>query len=305
MAKTLTTYGTINVAPEHIQQITIQNEAMVQQIFVTQGQHVSIGDPLLKLSTTASSNLNLQNAKIAVDFAKKELDRLEKSRAQYLATNADVQTAKQNLAKSEAVLNNLLQQQVNETGNILKSNCNCNIVAINVQPGQVVAPATTLLTYANTNQVQIRLGIEYDDISKVHAGQTVIITPIYNSSQSYTGSINNITDQIDPKTGLIDVIVPLGNVSGLIPGSMVEGKIFLESEKNMLAVPRSAVLYENNNPYLFIDINGKAVKRWVNTGETNKDFIAILNGINANDYVVTIGNYELTDGMPLRVEAQP
>ena len=305
MAKTLTTYGTVNVAPEHIQQITIQNEAMVQQIFVTQGQHVSIGDPLLKLSTTASSSLNLQNANIAVDFAKKELDRLEKLRAQYLATNADVQTAKQNLAKSEAVLNNLLQQQVNETGNILKSSCNCNIVAINVQPGQVVAPATTLLTYANTNQVQIRLGIEYDDLSKVHVGQKVIITPIYNSSQSYTGSINNITDQIDPKTGLIDVIVPLGDVSGLIPGSMVEGKIFLEPEKNMLAVPRSVVLYENNNPYVFIDINGKAIKRWVKTGETNKDFIAILTGINANDYVITVGNYELTDGMPLRVEAQP
>ncbi len=305
MAKSLIAYGTINVAPEHIQQITIQNEAMVQQIFVTQGQHVSIGDPLLKLSTTASSSLNLQNANIAVDFAKKELDRLEKLRTQFLATNADVQTAKQNLAKSEAQLNNLIQGQKNETGNVIKSNCNCNIVSINIQPGQVVAPATTLLTYANTNQVQIRLGIEYDDLSKVHVGQKVVITPIYNSSLSYVGSINNITDQIDPKTGLIDVIVPLGNVSGLIPGSMVEGKIYLEPEKNMLAVPRSAVLYENDKPYVFIDINGKAVKRWVKTGEANKDVIAILKGVNANEYVVTVGNYELTDGMPLRVESQP
>ena len=119
MAKTLIAYGTTNVAPEHIQQITIQNEAMVQQIFVTQGQHVNVGDPLLKLSTTASSSLNLENAKIAADFAKKELDRLEKLRAQYLATNADVQTAKQNLVKSEAALSNLNQQQQNETGSQL------------------------------------------------------------------------------------------------------------------------------------------------------------------------------------------
>ncbi|MHB1949623.1 MAG: efflux RND transporter periplasmic adaptor subunit [Gammaproteobacteria bacterium] len=304
MAKTLTTYGTVNVAPEHIQQITVQSEEMVQQIFVTQGQHVSIGDSLLSLSATASSSLNLENAKIAVDYAKKEFDRLEKSRAQYLATNADVQAAKQNLVKSEATLNNLLQQQQNETGNVLKSNCNCNIVTINVQPGQVVAPATTLLTYANTNQVQIRLGIEYEDLSNVHVGQKVVITPIYNSAQSYIGSVSNITDQIDPKTGLIDVIVPLGNVSGLIPGSMVEGKIFLEPEKNMIAIPRNAVLYENNKPYIFIDINGKAVKRWVKIGESNKDFIAIIEGINISDDVVTVGNYELTNGMSLRVETQ-
>ncbi len=305
VAKTLITYGNISIAPEHIQQITIQNEALVQQIFVTQGQHVSKGDPLLRLSTTASSSLNLENAKIAVNFAQKELDRLEKLRSQYLATNADVQTAKQNLAKSEAALNNLNQQQQNETGKILQSNCNCNIVAINVQPGQVVSPATTLLTYANTNQVQIRLGVEYEDLSNIHVGQKVVITPIYNSTQSYSGSINNITDQIDPKTGLIDIIVPLGNVTGLIPGSMVEGKIFLEPEKNMLAVPRNAVLYENDKPYVFVDINGKAIKRWVTVGDSNGDFIAIKNGVNANESVVIVGNYELKNNMPLRVEAQP
>jgi RND family efflux transporter MFP subunit len=305
MAKTLVTYGIINVAPEHIQQVTIQNEALVQQIFVTQGQHVNKGDPLLRLSTTASSKLNLENAKIAVEFAQKELDRVEKSRSQYLATNADVQTAQQNLVKSEAALNNLNQQQQTETGDVIKSNCDCNIVAINVQPGQVVAPATTLITYADTNQVQIRLGVEYDDLSQIHVGQKVVIAPIYNSSLSYTSSINNITDQIDPKTGLIDIIVPLGNVTGLIPGSMVEGKIFLEPEKNILAVPRSAVLYENNRPYVFIDINGKAVKRWVTLGEANKDFIAIKTGVNVNEVVVIVGNYELNNGMSLRVESQP
>ncbi|SRR5579883_3304860 len=305
MAKTLVTYGMVSLAPEHIQQITIQNEALVQQIFVTQGQHVNKGDPLLRLSTTASSRLNLENAKIAVDFAKKEVDRLEKLRSQYLATNADVQAVKQNLAKSEAALNNLNQQQQNETGKVLQSDCNCNIVAINVQPGQVVSPATILLTYANTNEVQIRLGIEYDDLAKIHVGQKVVITSIYNNSLSYTASINNITDQIDPKTGLIDVIVPLGNVMGLIPGSMIEGKIFIEPEKNMLAVPRSAVLYENDKPYVFVDINGKAIKRWITVGEDNGQFVAIKSGINANESVVIAGNYELKNGMTLRVESQP
>lgn len=304
MAETLTVYGTINVAPERIQQITIQIEALVQQIFVTQGQHVNKGDPLIQLSATAASNLSLENAKIEVNFAKKELDRVEKLRAQYLATNADVQTAKQNFAKAEATLNNLSKQQQTELGQIIKSNCNCNVVAINVQPGQVVAPATTLLTYANINQVQIRLGVEYDDLSKIRVGQKVLITSIYNRSQSYIGAISNITDQIDPKTGLIDVIVPLGNVTGLIPGSMVEGKIYIAPEKNTFVVPRSAILYENDKPYVFIDINDKAVKRWVMVGGSEKDYIAIKHGLNLNESVVIIGNYELNDGIPLRVESQ-
>lgn len=304
MANTLMTYGVINVAPGNIQQITIQNEALVQQIFVTQGQRVRIGDPLLLLSTTANSKLNLENAQIAVDFAEKELNRVEALRAQYLATNAEVQTAKQNLAKAQAELNALTQQQKKETGDILRSICNCNILSINAQPGQVAAAATTLLTYANTEKIQIRLGVEYEDINKIHIGQKVIITPIYNSTQSYTGFISNLTDQMDPKTGLIDVIVPLGNVTGLIPGSMVEGNIFLEPEKEMLVVPRSAVLYENNKPYIYIDINDKAIKCWVTVGPDNGTYIAIKNGINANDIVIISGNYELKNGMPIRVEPQ-
>ncbi|KTD66691.1 Chemiosmotic efflux system C protein B [Legionella steelei] len=305
IAQTQTTYGIVNAAPEHIKQITIQNEALVQQIFVTQGQHVNKGEPLIKLSTTAKSNLNLENAKIAVDFAQKELDRVEKLRSQFLATNANVQTAKQNLAKSEAVLSNLEQQQQNETGSVLSSDCNCNIVAINVQPGQIASPATTLLTYTDTNQAQIRLGIEYDDLSKIHIGQKVIITPIYNSSLTYKGHISNITDQIDPKTGLIDVIVPLGNASGLIPGSMVEGKIVLTKPQKMLAVPRSAVLYENGRAYIFVDVNHIAVKRWVTVDGGNEQFVAIKQGLKLNETVVILGNYELSNGMLLRVESKP
>ena len=305
IAQTQTTYGIVNAAPEHIKQITIQNEALVQQIFVTQGQHVNKGDPLIKLSTTAKSNLNLENAKIAVDFAKKELDRVEKLRLQFLATNANVQTAKQNLAKSEAVLSNLEQQKQNETGSVLSSDCNCNIVAINVQPGQIAPPSTTLLTYTDTNQAQIRLGIEYDDLSKIHIGQKVIITPIYNSSLTYKGHISNITDQIDPKTGLIDVIVPLGNASGLIPGSMVEGKIVLTKPQKMLAVPRSAVLYENGRAYVFVDVDHIAVKRWVTVDGGNEQFVAIKQGLKLNETVVTLGNYELSNGMLLRVESKP
>ncbi|MBN9226139.1 MULTISPECIES: efflux RND transporter periplasmic adaptor subunit [Legionella] len=305
IAQTQTTYGIVNAAPEHIKQITIQNEALVQQIFVTQGQHVNKGEPLIKLSTTAKSNLNLENAKIAVDFAQKELDRVEKLRSQFLATNANVQTAKQNLAKSEAVLNNLEQQQQNETGSVFRSDCNCNVVAINIQPGQIVPPGTTLLTYTDTTQAQIRLGIEYDDLSKVHIGQKVIITPIYNNALSYSGNISNITDQIDPKTGLIDVIVPLGNASGLIPGSMVEGKILLTEPQKMLAVPRGAVLYENGRAYVFININNIAVKRWVIVGGGNEQFIAIKEGLKLNESVVILGNYELRDGIHLRVESKP
>src|ERR1700687_3800927 len=47
MSKNLTIYGTVGFSQEQIKQINIQNESIIQQIFVTQGQKVKKNDPLL------------------------------------------------------------------------------------------------------------------------------------------------------------------------------------------------------------------------------------------------------------------
>src|SRR5579872_2035946 len=62
MSKYLTTYGTVNFPPEQIHQISIQHEAVIQEIFVTQGQQVKVNDHLMLLSLSANAKLNVENA---------------------------------------------------------------------------------------------------------------------------------------------------------------------------------------------------------------------------------------------------
>jgi membrane fusion protein (multidrug efflux system) len=300
MSKYLVTYGTVTFPPEQIHQLSFQHEVVVQEILVTQGQQVKINDHLMLLSMSANANLNVENAKISVDFAKRELDRMTKLRTQYLATNSDVLTAKQNLDKAEATSRNLLVQQQNENGKILVANFDGTILSINVQTGQVVPPSIALLSYASDDRRQVRLGVENEDLVNVHIGQQVIITPLQNEKIGFKGNISSVTGQVDPNTGLIDVIVPLDKAAGLIPGILVRGEIILKPNTNALAVPHNAVLFENNKAYLFVAINGRAVKRWVTIGEDNGQFVSILKGLQANENVVTLGNYELQNDMPIR-----
>jgi membrane fusion protein (multidrug efflux system) len=247
--------------------------------------------------------VGFQNAKVTFDFAQKEFDRVKKLRAQFLATNAELQTAKQNLANAELNFNNQKNQK-NRTGKLIRSSCKCSIISINVQPGQVVPNSGTLLTYANIHKIQIRLGIESEDLPKIHLNQKVHIKPIYDVDTPYVGYVNHITDQINPKTGLVDIVAQLENGEKLIPGSMVRGEIFLDPQKMALSVPRSAILYENKKAFIFIDSNGKALKRWVTVGNDDGKFVVILSGVKENDLVVTIGNYELENGMAIRKESE-
>lgn len=302
VSKSLTVYGLSSIAPGKIQQNTTQIEVLVQKIFVSNGQHVSQGDPLIGLSATPKTQSDIDKAKINMDFAKQELDRLENLRTQYLATNNDVANAKQVFETAEANYKILENELENETSGVQKSTCNCNIVTVNVQPGQIVSPGTTLLTYAETNEVIVRLGVEYEDLSRIHVKQKVIITPIYNNKIQYTGVIENITNQINPQSGLIDVIVPLGNAKELISGSMVKGQIIVEQGKSALTIPESAVLYEKTQPYVFVDADGFAEKRYIIVGEKYNGAVEVFGGLNENEWVVTLGNYELQNGMKLRIE---
>lgn len=302
IGKTLIAYGQVNFSPGYTQQLTLQQETVVDKIFVATGQKVQPGDPLLQFSASSASRLNLSDAKIAVDFAQQEVDRFTKLRQEYLATNAELQAAQQNLAKAQAQLNNLQLQQQTQ---ILHANTNSTIISINIQPGQIIPPGTALLTLGDNSQLQARLGVEIDDLAALQVGQPVEIRSLFGEIAPIMSQIQHITGQINPNLNLIDVIVPLINVPGIVPGSTVRGEILLTPKITTLGVPHSAVLYEDNKPYVYVDVKGVAQKRWITIGQDDGQQVSVLSGLSLGESVVTLGNYELENGMPVQVEQEP
>lgn len=304
MSEGIITYGTVSFPPDEIHQISIQNEALVMQIFVIPGQRIKPHDPLVKLSPSSNAKLTIDNAQLAVTFADKELKRISALRKQFLATNAEVQAANQNLEKAKIELLNLQNQQQNQNGTVLLSEVEGTVIAVNVSAGQIVAANSVLLNFSNGENRQIRLGVENEDIAKLKAGAQVIITALDNDTSKHLSIISNITGQIDAATGLIDVIVNVTNAPDLIPGSMVKGEIMTKPKIKVIAVPRSAILYQQKKPYLFVINKGKAHLRWVVVGNDNGQMVSIIKGLKAGEQVVTVGNYELTDGINV-VEQKP
>lgn len=297
MSESIITYGTVSFPPDEIHQISIQNEALVMQIFVIPGQRIKPHDPLVKISPSSNAKLTIDNATIAVTFASQELKRISELRKQFLATNAEVQVANQNLEKAKIELLNLQNQQQNQNGAILRAEVGGTVIAVNVSAGQIVPANSVLLNYSNGENRQIRLGVEYEDIVKLQVGMPVIITPLENQQSEHLSTIANITGQVDATTGLIDVIVKLKNAPQLIPGSMVRGEIITKPKMKVVAVPHSAVLYQQKKPYLFVVDNGKAMLRWVVVGEDNGKMVNIIKGLKVGEKVVTVGNYELTNNL--------
>ncbi|MEW5791153.1 MAG: efflux RND transporter periplasmic adaptor subunit [Pseudomonadota bacterium] len=299
--ESLTAYGTVEYAPEHGQTVDVQGEGLLRRVFVAAGQTVHRGDPLIELENTANARLERRNAEIDVEFASKDVKRLRDLRARQLATNAEVQTAEQALAKAQAVLANIRKRLGASPVRTLRAEMDGVVEQVMLRAGEIAAPGTPLLRLAQGNRLRVRFGVEPEDIDRIRAGMPVRVQALYAGATPVTGAVREIYRQVDPKTRLAEVVVPLAGGPGLLANAMVRGEIIL-SQTQALTVPRSAVLYQQGRPYVFVARQGRAWQRWVRIGQDTGRVIEIRAGLRPGERVVMLGNYELQNGMALRLE---
>ncbi|MCC6543597.1 MAG: efflux RND transporter periplasmic adaptor subunit [Nitrospirae bacterium] len=303
MSQSITAYGTVEFSPEYTRELSLRGEGIVTRVFVTAGEQVRKGTPLITVRPTANASLEIESARIAKEYSRKDLDRLISLRSSNLATNAEVQAAEQVLAKAEAILANVSKRNIGNSGLTLRSEMNGVVESFSVKEGQIVAPDVVLLHLADPNKLRVRFGVEVEDIEHVREGQRVDITPLYPGASQVKGTISQVYRKVDPDTRLVDAVVPLKTSTGILPGAMVRGEIAIKSGVSALAIPRESVLYKNSRAYVFVADKGKAHLRWVDAGEDNGKFVEIRKGLSAGEMVVTSGNYELDDGMAIRQES--
>ena len=297
----MTVYGTVEYAPEQSQVLNVQGDGIVTKVMVAAGQRVHKDQALLELSVTANAHTEFENAQIAVNFAEKDLLRLKGLRARQLATNLEVQTAEETLARAQSALRNVLKREGNTPIRTLRAESNGVIDQVNVHQGEIAAAGTPLIRLVKGDQLRVRLGIEAEDLPSLKEGLPVNVSPLNSVTQSSKGHIQQIYLQIDPKTRLAEAVVGLPVAPGLLPGAVVRGEIIL-GQHTVLVVPRNAVLSKNGHNYVFVAKNGRAVLTWVDSGRDNGNSVEIRRGLNAGDMVVTVGNYELEHGMLLRIQ---
>ena len=297
----MTVYGTVEYAPEQSQVLNVQGDGIVSKVMVAAGQRVRKGEALLELSSTANAHTEFENARIAVNFAAKDLDRLKGLRTRQLATNLEVQTAEETLARAQATLANVQKREGGSALRILRAESDGVVDQVNVHQGEIAVAGSPLIRLVKGDQLRVRLGVEAEDLSRIHEGLQVEVSPLNQGARASKGHIQQIYRQIDPKTRLAEVVVGLPVAPGLLAGAVVKGEIIL-GQQSVLSIPRSAVLSRDGHNYVFVARNGRAILKWVDTRQENADNVEIRHGLNVGDDVVTLGNYELEHGMLLRVQ---
>ena len=302
IVKEITVYGTIVPAAGAVQTTTVSFESRVRRILVTEGQQVSRGDPLLDIEPSPETNLQVEQARNEYEAAQKAFQFMQQRFDLKLATNDQLLQTKQALEQAQTKLESM-RRRGSASPRTIHAEVASLITKVGVQEGAIVPAGNTMIEMVAENRLEARIGVEPEDSDKVKPGQEVSLARVNASGAETTiGQIRKVSRSADAATRLVQVFTALPSTSRFLLGEYVLGKIPITSA-NGLIVPRSAVLPQEDHYVVFTVKNGSAKQHTVRLGLQNeKDVAVIAADLQPGDLVVTLGNYELRDGMAVKVD---
>ncbi len=295
---TTTGFGEVQAQPAKVVSIDAPLAGTVDKVYVRAGQIVRQGSPVAELSASPATEQAFRDAQTAVEFARSKLDRTRLLWKQGATTKDVLDQAEIAFRKAEASLEALKRVGAQSSQLTLAAPIDGTVTAVSVAEGDRVPQNAKVLSMTPADALAVLLGIEPEDIGQVHIGMSVSLSPAVNANDHYFGKVAATNEVIDPKTRLVDVMVEIENPDGHPPliGTEMRGEIELRRDRT-LVVPRSAVLYGQKGPYVYVVQNGRAHRVAVTLGLESDKMIGLSGSIKAGDLVIVQGNYELQDGM--------
>jgi RND family efflux transporter MFP subunit len=296
-------YGSVVAQPGKTHSVSIAFETRVRHVLVAPGQFVHENDPLIEIELSPGAQVQFQQAKNAAEAARNELKQTQERFNLKLATNQDLSAAEKTARDAEAQLT-ALQRAGAGGDNRMHSDISGVIAKVDAQDGQIVPSGGPLVEIVAENEIEVKLGVEPEDLSAAQEGAPITIVPLNDpTAAKVDGTIRLVTRRIDPTTRLVDVYVALPEGTKLLLDQYVRGEI-QRTEKDALVVPRSAVLPNESREFeIFTVANNRAVKHTVKVGAENpKEMQVMANDLHDGDPVVIVGNYELEDDMTVEIK---
>jgi RND family efflux transporter MFP subunit len=243
-------------------------------------------------ATTAAAAAQVEVAKAQVAAAEADL----------LAAQADVQVGKMRLEELQALMSyaelrspfdGVVVERRVELGDLVRNSQN---TATTVEP---------LFVIAQTDKVRIRVAIPERDTPLANIGDSASITLQALPGQTFSGTVARLAGSLDERTRTMLVEIDLPNLDGkLLPGMFGQATILLESRAEQVALPASAVRYdEKGRSYVYIVDGNETIQVVdVSTGVDDGLQIEITSGLTGSERVVGPLLHRLSAGQKVNVE---
>jgi membrane fusion protein, multidrug efflux system len=162
-----------------------------------------------------------------------------------------------------------------------------NTISVN-EPAFQVTELDPLIAYIHIPEREFR---------RLEPGQSAELNLDAIPGQRFRSQVKRISPIVDPATGTFKVTMEVPDQGGrLKPGMFGRFSIVWDTRRDVLLVPRVAIVDDDVSDSVFVVTDGKAERRAVRTGYTRGAQVEIVDGLNGDEEIVVIGQAGLRDG---------
>ncbi len=237
-------------------------------------------------SAVSAAQGQVQSAQSALAQAQATLDN---ELAQ--ASSADIDVAKAQILSAQGQVDSA---QVNLNNTVLKAPLDGTITQVDIKIGEQAVALQEVMILQDVADLHAEADVAEADIASLQPGQSVDYTfDALGPDRHFSGSVLTINPASTVISGVVNYLVKaaLPNIPDIKPGMTANMTILVAKKSNVLAVPSSAVINQNNNQYVRVvdDIKkGTYHQVQVQTGlSADGGLVEITSGLSEGQTVVT------------------
>jgi cobalt-zinc-cadmium efflux system membrane fusion protein len=301
--------ATVEADPAHTVNILPPVAGKIVKLSVRLGDHVAKGQQLAVIESgdLAQAYADDDKARDALQHAERTLERVRGVQKAGAGAIKDLEQAESDAAQARAEFTRA-EARLRQIGVPSQPKGKTRLLTLTApMTGSVTAlmtasgafandPTASLMTIANLDSVWVTANVPESDIAHIAKGQSVDVSFQAYPGQVFHGTVTIVSDVLEPDTRRNKVRITFANPAGRFKPNMFANVSFAVPQKSALFVPNSALLMDNDNTIVLVEVAPWTfVKRPVTPGYEEGDGARIDHGLHPGDRIVVKGGVLLND----------
>lgn len=246
--------------------LTVETTGVVKEILFQANQKVEAGAVLVQLDDAVErADLEASKAQAALDQT--SLTRALELQRRGVGSEVTLDTAR---ATASASASQVTKLQAVLDQKQLKAPFGGTAGIPKIDLGQYLAPGTAVVTLQDLDTMRVDFSVPEQQLPLLKIGQPVRLG-IGGDEMPFAGAIRGINPKIDPSSRLVTVRAEVDNTEGkLSPGQFVQVRVELPEQKNVLALPQTALTTSLYGDFIYVVRPAEAAAAKPAASETEK-----------------------------------
>lgn len=279
-------------------QVSPKSGGVVTSVFVKEGDQVRAGQAIAKVDDQLLRE-SMAELKTQLSLVNTIYEKQASLWKQQIGTEIQYLQAKNNKESLERRMSTLNAQLSQSTVTAPISGV---VDQVMVKIGQSAAPGMALVRIVNLSQLKVVAKVADTYSGSVRKGDAVLIE-FPDLKKTLNSRISFVATTVDPLSRTFTIEAPLPSDNALKPNMLARIKINDETKANAIVINQNLIQSTENGQLVYVAVNegGKKVAkaRTVKTGQSYGGQIAVTQGLQAGDQIVTAGYQDLVDGQAI------